>query len=198
MSAEPQPRRWMAALPLLGFALLAGLFLLRLKAGGDSSVLPSPLIGHQAPAFNLAPLPASGRPGLGDADLRQGRTTIVNLFASWCGPCRIEHPNLRSIGENQLLKTMGVRLVGIAYKDEPANAARFLASEGDPYDAIGVDLNGRVGIDWGLTGVPETFIIKGDGTIAFKYTGPITEQALRDTVLPEIEKTFSENEKTPR
>ena len=189
-SDAPKQSRVMAALPLLGFALLAGLFLFRLNTGGDHSILPSPLIGHPAPAFNLPALNGSGRPGLSDADLRQGKTTVINLFASWCGPCRIEHPTLRKISENETLKALGVRLVGVAYKDEPGNALQFLSAEGNPYAAIGMDVKGRAGIDWGLTGVPETFIIRGDGTIAYKYTGPITEQALKEVVLPEIEKTL--------
>jgi cytochrome c biogenesis protein CcmG/thiol:disulfide interchange protein DsbE len=94
------------------------------------------------------------------------------------------------ISANAALKAMGVRLVGINYKDAPANALQLLAADGNPYAAIGDDLNGRVGIDWGATGVPETFIIRGDGTVAFKFTGPITERAFKETVLPEIEKTM--------
>jgi cytochrome c biogenesis protein CcmG/thiol:disulfide interchange protein DsbE len=160
------------------------------RQGRDPSVLPSPLIGRPAPAFNLEALPDSGKPGLSDADLRQGHTTVVNLFASWCGPCRIEHPSLRALADNPLLKANGVSLVGVAYKDEPANALKFLTSEGNPYAAIGVDIKGRAAIDWGLTGVPETFVVRGDGTVAYKYTGPMTEQALREKVLPEIEKTL--------
>jgi cytochrome c biogenesis protein CcmG/thiol:disulfide interchange protein DsbE len=183
-------RRWAAALPLLVFAGMAGFFAWRLFIGHDPSALPSVLIGHPAPAFNLPALAESGKPGLSDADLRKGGVTVVNIFASWCGPCRIEHPNLRKLSENQALAAMGVRLVGVNYKDDPANAMKFLKAEGDPYAAIGVDSSGRVGIDWGLTGVPETFIIRGDGTIAFKYTGPITEEALNQTILPQIEKAL--------
>lgn len=180
---------WKAALPLIAFLSLAGLFVLRLQSG-DHSALPSPLIGHPVPAFTLGPMPGGDRPGLADADLRQGRTTVINFFASWCGPCRIEHPTLMKLSANEALKAMGVRLVAINYKDDPNNALQLLAADGNPYAAIGDDRNGRVGIDWGTTGVPETFIIRGDGTIAFKYTGPITEQALKETVLPEIEKTL--------
>ena len=181
---------WRAALPLIGFLGLAFLFVLRLQSGGDLSVLPSPLIGHPAPAFNLGAVPGGDRPGLSDADLRKGNINVVNFFASWCGPCRIEHPSLKKLAANEALKAMGVRLVGVNYKDEPANALAYLASDGNPYAAIGADLNGRVGIDWGSTGVPETFIVRGDGTIAFKYTGPITERALNEIILPEIEKTL--------
>jgi cytochrome c biogenesis protein CcmG/thiol:disulfide interchange protein DsbE len=184
------PLRWRAALPLIAFLALATLFAMRLQSGVDSSILPSPLIGQQAPAFNLAAIPEGDRPGLSDADLRQGQTTVVNFFASWCGPCRVEHPALKKLAANEALKAMGVRLVAVNYKDEPANARTYLASDGNPYSAIGADLNGRVGIDWGVTGVPETFIIRGDGTVAFKFTGPITERALNDVVLPEIEKTL--------
>lgn len=180
---------WKSALPLLAFLALASLFVLRLQSG-DHSALPSPLIGQPAPAFTLGPLPGGDRPGLSDADLRQGRTTVINFFASWCGPCRLEHPTLMKISANAALKAMGVRLVGINYKDAPANALQLLAADGNPYAAIGDDLNGRVGIDWGATGVPETFIIRGDGTVAFKFTGPITERAFKETVLPEIEKTM--------
>jgi cytochrome c biogenesis protein CcmG/thiol:disulfide interchange protein DsbE len=179
----------MATLPQIAFVGLAGLFVLRLNSG-DPSTLPSALIGQQAPAFNLPPLPAFQKPGLSNTDLRQGNTTVVNFFASWCGPCRIEHPMLTRLSENAALRAMGVRLVGVDYKDDPVNAKGFLAEAGDPYAAVGADSSGRTGIDWGLTGVPETFIIRGDGTIAFKYTGPITEQALNDIVLPEIEKTL--------
>lgn len=183
-------RSWMAALPFLIFAGMAAFFAWRLFLGHDPSVLPSVLIGHQAPAFNLPALPDSGKPGLSDSDLRKGGVTVVNLFASWCGPCRIEHPNLRKLAENEALAAMGVRLVGVNYKDDPANAMQFLSAGGNPYAAIGMDSSGRVGIDWGLTGVPETFIIRGDGTIAFKYTGPITEEALNQTILPQIDKAL--------
>jgi cytochrome c biogenesis protein CcmG, thiol:disulfide interchange protein DsbE len=180
---------WKASLPLIAFLALAGLFVLRLQSG-DHSALPSPLIGQPAPAFKLGPIPGGDRPGLTDADLRQGKTTVINFFASWCGPCRVEHPTLMKISADQTLKAMGVRLVAINYKDDPANALQLLAADGNPYAAIGDDHNGRVGIDWGATGVPETFIIRGDGTVAFKYTGPITERTLKETVLPEIEKTL--------
>ena len=190
IQAKLSPRGgWKSALPLLAFLALAGLFVLRLQSG-DHSALPSPLIGQPAPAFKLGPLPGGDRPGLSDADLRQGKTTVINFFASWCGPCRLEHPILMKISANEALKAMGVRLVGVNYKDAPANALQLLAADGNPYAAIGDDLNGRVGIDWGATGVPETFIVRGDGTVAFKYTGPITERTFKETVLPEIEKTL--------
>ncbi len=187
----PAPKRRLAvALPLLIFVGMAAFLGWRLSLGRDPSIVPSALIGHPAPAFNLPAVPGVDRPGLSDADLRKGGVTVVNIFASWCAPCRMEHPVLRKLAENEALKAMGVRLVGVNYKDDPANAAKFLAEGGDPYAAIGMDSSGRVGIDWGLTGVPETFIVRGDGTIAYKFIGPITEEALDKTVLREIEKAL--------
>jgi cytochrome c biogenesis protein CcmG, thiol:disulfide interchange protein DsbE len=187
--AQDTPRRSrLLFLPLVFFAGLALLFLVRLFAG-DVSLLPSALIGKQVPQFAL---PAVGglaeKPGLTDQDLRQGVVTVLNVFASWCAPCHQEHPLLFALAEDDKLAEEGVRLYGIAYKDAPENIRRFLGQNGDPYARIGLDESGRAGINFGVYGVPETFIIKGDGTIAFKYVGPITEDALRDTILPQIEK----------
>jgi cytochrome c biogenesis protein CcmG/thiol:disulfide interchange protein DsbE len=162
--------------------------LFRLFAG-DASRLPSALIGSKVPAFNLAAVEGlAAKPGLSDADLRQGHVTLVNVFASWCVPCHQEHAVLDLIANDAKLAAEGVSLVGIAYKDEPANTIRFLTQEGDPYGKIGADHSGRTGIDFGVYGVPETFIVKGDGTIAYKFIGPMSEASLHDTVLPEIEK----------
>jgi len=173
-------------LPLTIFAAIAALFLIRLYAG-DASRLPSALIGRPVPKFNLvAVLP--DKPGLSDADLRQGHVTVVNVFASWCLQCREEHGVLTAIANDRALKAEGVSLVGLAYKDDPANTRHFLAEEGDPYAKIGADRNGMTGIDFGVYGVPETFIVRGDGTIAYKFIGPMTEEAWRSTLLPEIEK----------
>jgi cytochrome c biogenesis protein CcmG/thiol:disulfide interchange protein DsbE len=179
----------LAFLPFVIFAGVAILFLVRLYWGGDASQLPSALIGSQVPKFNLAAVEGlADKPGLTDADLRQGHVTLVNVFASWCVPCHQEHPVLALIAKDPKLAAEGVRLVGIAYKDEPANTSRFLAGEGDPYAKIGADRNGMTGIDFGVYGVPETFVVRGDGTIAYKFIGPMSEDALRDVVLPEIEK----------
>ncbi|MCI4678069.1 DsbE family thiol:disulfide interchange protein [Rhodoblastus acidophilus] len=187
----PAPRRGLVlALPLLIFAGMAAFLGWRLYLGRDPSLVPSALIGREAPAFNLPAVPGAGKPGLSDADLRKGGVTVVNIFASWCAPCRLEHPILRELAENQALKAMGVRLVGVNYKDDPANVTKFLSEEGDPYAAIGMDASGRVGIDWGLTGVPETFIVRGDGKIAYKFIGPITQDTLDSTVLPQIAKAL--------
>lgn len=159
-------------LPVLIFAGLAALFFVRLFAG-DPSRVPSALIGRPAPAVTLPPLEglrgADGTPmpGLSPEDLK-GRVTIVNVWASWCGPCRVEHPQLLD-----LAKDGSVRLVGINYKDQTENARRFLGALGNPYVAVGVDSTGRAAIDWGVYGVPETYIIGPDGTIRHKHIGPL-------------------------
>ena len=173
--------------PLLLFAALAGLFLFRLYAG-DASLLPSALIGRQVPDFDLPPVDGLDKRGFSAADLRQGKVTLVNVFASWCVPCHQEHQVLMQLAADPILKRTGASLFGIAYKDDPANVQRFLAENGDPFARIGADRKGRVAIDWGVYGVPETFIIKGDGTIAYRFVGPVSEEAYRQTILPEIEK----------
>jgi cytochrome c biogenesis protein CcmG/thiol:disulfide interchange protein DsbE len=132
-------------------------------------------------------------PGFSTEDLRQGHVTLVNVFASWCAPCHQEHRVLMRLAGDQSLRSRGVRIVGLAYKDESENIRRFLAADGNPFAMIGIDGSGRTGIDFGVYGVPETFIIKGDGTIAYKFIGPMTEEALRDTILPEIAKAENEN-----
>ena len=184
-----QPRRMILVLPLIVFAALAALFLQRLNSG-DPSKLPSPLIGKQAPVFALPALEGAARPALAGTDLRQGHVTLVNVFASWCVPCRDEHPVLLELSRNETLARAGVRLTGLAYKDEPGNSLKVLGEMGNPYAQIGVDLSGRVGIDWGVYGVPETFVVRGDGTIAYKFIGPMTSQDLRSVLIPEIEKAM--------
>jgi cytochrome c biogenesis protein CcmG/thiol:disulfide interchange protein DsbE len=170
-------RRWLVMLPLVLFVALAGLFLVRLFAG-DPSKLPSTLIGRPVPTFTLPPLEgltADGKPvpGLATADLK-GTVTVVNVWASWCAPCRDEHPLLI-----ELAKTPGVRVVGINYKDQPENARRFLGALGNPFAAVGVDTSGRAAIDWGVYGVPESFVIAPDGTIAYKHVGPLSPASLQ-------------------
>jgi cytochrome c biogenesis protein CcmG, thiol:disulfide interchange protein DsbE len=185
---EAPSRSPLAFLPFFLFAGLAILFLVRLFAGNVSR-LPSALIGKQVPHFVLPPVQGiASRPGLSNQDLRQGGVTILNVFASWCGPCHEEQGSLFALAEDDNLASQGVRLFGIDYKDDPEDARRYLGEDGDPYARIGTDRSGRTGIDLGVYGVPETFIVKGDGTIAYKFVGPITEDALRDTILPEIEK----------
>lgn len=187
-SAPAARRKLLVYLPLAAFLALAGLFFVSLRSG-DPSRLPSALIGKQAPPFTLPPLEGFGAAGgLATADLTQGKVTLVNIFASWCLPCRDEHPLLVQIARDPSLAGKGVRLAGIAYKDEPANSAKFLREVGNPYALIGVDKSGRVGIDWGVYGVPETFVVRGDGSIAYKYVGPIDREGLRAKLMPEIEK----------
>ena len=186
---EAKPRRWLALLPLVAFLALATLFLVRLNSG-DPQRLPSPLVGKPAPVFALPALEGSGLTGFSDADLRTGKVTLVNVFASWCVPCRDEHPVLIELTKRPELARAGVRLVGLAYKDEPGNSLKFRKEMGNPYALVGADRSGRVGIDWGVFGVPETFVVKGDGTIAYKFIGPLSPEALRDVLMPQIEKAL--------
>jgi cytochrome c biogenesis protein CcmG/thiol:disulfide interchange protein DsbE len=179
----PKPRRprLIFLLPLGLFVALAAVFLIRLETAGDLEAVPSALVGKPAPDFDLPPLEGVPQPGLKAADLK-GAVTVVNVFASWCGPCRIEHPQLIA-----LAKDGRIRLAGINYKDVPANAVRFLDELGNPYAAIGVDRTGRTAIDWGVYGVPETFIVDAEGIVRYKHIGPIDAAALQSTILPAIE-----------
>jgi len=183
--AAPARRPWLVYLPLAGFALVAGLFLAALF-GGDHSRLPSPLIGKPAPSFSLPSL--DDGPNITDADLRQGHVTLINIFASWCPPCRDEHPVLLRLSKDPAMKAAGVALIGFANKDQPADSRKFLTQNGNPYARVALDLSGRTGIDWGVYGAPETFVVRGDGTIAYKFIGPLSDEAVRDTLAIEIEK----------
>ena len=185
--ADVRPgRAWLAILPLLGFLALAALLYSRLGAG-DASQIPSPLVNKPAPSFKLAAVTGLANvPGLSDADLRKGQVTLVNVFASWCLPCHAEHPVLEKIAADKQLAALGLRVVGLAYKDTDDKTRGFLEKEGNPYSAIGADIDGRTGIDFGVYGVPETFIVRGDGVITYKFIGPMTAETLRKTVLPEI------------
>ena len=168
-------RRWLrlTIVPVLVFAALALLFVIGLK-GRDPSLVPSALLGKPVPQFALPPLEGLGLPGLNSAELRGGKVTVVNVWASWCGPCRVEHPVLM-----ELAKRQDIRLVGINYKDEPENGLRFLRSLGLPYHAVGVDRSGRTAIDWGVYGVPETFVVDVQGIVRFKWVGPISDETVR-------------------
>ena len=161
-------------LPLGFFACLALIFLVRLQSGIDPQAIPSALVGHPAPAFDLPPLDGLDVPGLKRADL-DGRVTIVNVFASWCVPCRQEHPVLAALAK-ELGADGHVRVVGIDYKDLPDNARAFLDEVGNPYAAIGADQKGRAAIDWGVYGVPETFVVGADGVVRHKFIGPLTAE----------------------
>ena len=169
--------RWLPAAPLLAFLAVAALLATRLGAG-DPSLVPSALIGRPVPRFALAPLDGlatRGPPGLSTADLKAGHVTLVNVFASWCAECHDEHGALMSLAHDPTLEEQGVRLAGFVYKDDPGTARAYLDREGNPFDQVGVDPSGRSGVDFGVYGVPETFVIRGDGTIAFKLVGGISE-----------------------
>jgi cytochrome c biogenesis protein CcmG, thiol:disulfide interchange protein DsbE len=192
MSAKAEtalrPRRWLAFLPLAVFICLAALLFLRLSAG-DPSRIPSALIGQPAPPLTLAGL--DGAAGLTDADLRQGHVSLVNVFGSWCEPCHLEHEYLMALAADPSLKAKDVAIYGVAQKDSPENVRRFLGAKGDPYAKVGLDADGRVGIDWGVYGVPETFIVKGDGSIVYKVVGPMTAETLESEVKPQILKAMN-------
>lgn len=182
-------RKLLVALPLILFLALAALFLYRLGAG-DPSRLPSALIGREAPQTNLPPVAGllqGGKPipGIDAADFK-GNVTLVNVWASWCVPCHDEVPQLEA-----LAKDRRIRLVGINYKDQPDNARRFIGRYGNPFAAVGADPNGRAAIEWGVYGVPETFVVGRDGRIAYKLVGPITEQNLKAVLMPVIEKALA-------
>ncbi|HWK46775.1 MAG TPA: DsbE family thiol:disulfide interchange protein [Stellaceae bacterium] len=169
-------RRILTILPIVAFAALAGG--LALGLGTQPDRLPSALIDQPVPVFGLPPLGA--KPGLAQTDLG-GRVILVNFFASWCAPCRLEQPALA-----QLAASGRVPVYGIDYKDKPEDALRWLTSLGDPYGRIGIDRDGRVAIDWGVYGVPETYLIDRAGRVRYRYAGPVTAQILTDEILPRI------------
>jgi len=176
----------LALLPLAifaGFALVAGKMLYDQDVNGlDISAIPSALIGEKAPSLALPALEGSNTPALTDAAIG-GKLTLVNVFASWCVPCRQEHPILKELAKDERLT-----IVGINYKDRNDNALRFLGELGNPYDAIGVDPNGKAAIDWGVYGIPESYLVGTDGTILYKKVGPFDERSLTQDLLPAIEK----------
>lgn len=171
--------------PLAIFSALAIVFAFALRTG-DPSKLPSALIGKAAPAIELPGLDGltdAGRPvgGFTSADLAKGQVSVVNFWASWCVPCVQEHPVLVVLRQRT-----GVRVYGVNYKDQAAAARRFLGRYGNPYFAVGVDGHGRAAIEWGVYGMPETFIVNGDGRIAYKHVGPITPETLEARIIPAI------------
>jgi cytochrome c biogenesis protein CcmG/thiol:disulfide interchange protein DsbE len=177
-SSDTPRRGWFRPLlfaPVALFLVLMLAFVMGL--GRDPKLVPSPLIGNSVPDFALPPV--KGRSlGLSSSDLK-GEVSLVNVFASWCVACREEHPVLMR------LKAQGtVPIHGLNYKDKPDDAARWLDGMGDPYTRTGADIGGRVAIDWGVYGVPETFVVDARGRIAFKQVGPITPETLDGTILP--------------
>ncbi len=171
------------ALPLVALLALVGVFAMSMDR--DPDLIRSVLIDKPAPAFTLPAVEGLDRPGFDTAALK-GQPTLVNVFASWCIPCRDEHPLLTALREET-----GVRLYGINQADAPENARAFLAELGNPYDAVGADTNRRVSIDWGVYGVPETFLVDANGTIVFKHVGPLSPEAIETEVLPALEKLGS-------
>ena len=180
MTEKLRRRGGMALIPILLFLAVSAIFLKGLQ-NDDPSRLPSALVGKPAPDFDLPALEGTGLPGLASADLGGGKPVLVNVWASWCGPCRVEHPVLMALKDRADL-----RLVGINYKDQPDNARRFLASLGQPFSAIGADATGRAAIDWGVYGVPETFLVDPAGIVRFKWTGPLTAEAVKQALDPAI------------
>jgi cytochrome c biogenesis protein CcmG, thiol:disulfide interchange protein DsbE len=182
-------RRAIVLVPLAVFLGLVLLFVIRLNSG-DPSRIPSALIGHPAPQTDLPAVAGLDRngapvPGIEAADFK-GAVTVVNVWASWCVPCHDEAPLLMQLAQDHRL-----RVIGINYKDEPDNARRFLGRYGNPFAAAGADSNGRASIDWGVYGVPETFVVGRDGRIAYKLVGPITPENFNSVLKPEIEKALA-------
>ena len=187
-ASPPQRRSWLVALPLIAFAMLAGLFWFRLGTG-DPSRIPSALIGHPAPQTKLPPLEGlvvNGAQADGlDPAAFIGKVSVVNVWASWCVPCHDEAPLLL-----QLTQDKRIRVVGINYKDSADNARRFLGRYGNPFSAVGTDANGRASIEWGVYGVPETFVVGRNGNIAYKLIGPVTPENIDNVLKAEIEKAL--------
>jgi cytochrome c biogenesis protein CcmG/thiol:disulfide interchange protein DsbE len=179
-------RYGLALVPLLvfiGFAAIAGKMLYDQDVNGrDVSAIPSALLGKRAPSLALPPLEGAHTAALTDAAV-SGKLTLVNVFASWCIPCRQEHPVLKQLAGDSRLT-----IVGINYKDKNDNALRFLGELGNPYKAIGIDPNGKAAIDWGVYGIPESYLIGPDGTILYKKVGPFDERSVTQDLLPVIAK----------
>jgi cytochrome c biogenesis protein CcmG/thiol:disulfide interchange protein DsbE len=184
MSDEPQPgggfRLWMV-MPALGAAAVMAVFMLGLQREDGGRKLPSTLIDKPVPEFELPPLYVDA-PGLSTADLKVPGVKLVNVWASWCVPCRAEHEVLTEIAQS------GITIHGINYKDTEEGALGFLEELGDPFTLIGADTKGRVAIDWGVYGIPETFVIDGQGRIVYKQIGPILRKDIEGKIMPAIEK----------
>ena len=187
-SAKVGRRRIAVLVPLGVFLALVLLFLFSLYSG-DPSLIPSALIGHPAPQTNLPAVAGLERdgapvPGIDPANFK-GAVTVVNVWASWCVPCHEEAPLLTELGKDKRLQ-----IVGINYKDAPENARRFLGRYGNPFGFVGVDGNGRAAIEWGVYGVPETFVVGREGTIVYKMVGPVTAENIDSVLKVEIEKAL--------
>lgn len=179
-----------AALPLLIFAGLAAIFWSQLDSGRNIGEIPSALIGTKAPSLDLQPLEGATfkgapMPALNDAAIR-GKLTLVNVWASWCLPCREENPIIL-----ELAKDPRLTVVGINYKDQTDNALRFLGELGNPFSAVGIDPRGKAAIDWGVYGIPESYLVDAKGIIVYKRVGPFDEKSLKEGLYPAIEKAVA-------
>ena len=177
--------RWLMVLPVVLFAGLAAMFYVGMYREGAGE-LRSVLIGHQAPLLPTTGLP--GIPLLSDTDLRTGKITVLNFWASWCPPCRAEHPVLLAMADR------GIRVAGVNMMDDDAKAIAYLARDGNPFIGIATDPNGRNRVEWGVTAPPETFIIAGDGTILFRFVGPLVGTDYETRFVPELEKALAAQE----
>ena len=182
---ERRPHRLIALVPLAIFLLLAGIFFTQLLSGRDTSTVPSALIGETAPETRLPAIPGLGVPALDSANFA-GKVTLVNVWASWCAPCREEHPVLMALAADKRFE-----LAGLNYKDDPEKARKFLGELGNPFAAAGADENGRAAINWGVYGVPETFLVGLDGRILYKHVGPLDPQSVQTQLMPEIDKALA-------
>ena len=172
--AKVSPLMILPPLIFAGFVGFAAIGMFR----EDPNSLPSTREGKQAPALTMSAF--GEKPGFDDATLRDGEVKLVNFWASWCAPCRAEHPCLEALSEE------GIPVYGINYKDKFSNASAFLAELGDPYTGIGHDEPGRTGIDWGVYGVPETYVIAGDGTVILRFAGPVTQRVIAEKIRPAL------------
>jgi cytochrome c biogenesis protein CcmG/thiol:disulfide interchange protein DsbE len=176
-------RRLLFLLPLLTLVLMTGFFAWSLLAGRNPASIGSPMIGRPAPRLD-APALASGEPALNDAMLRTGKPVLVNFFASWCAPCLAEHPLFMRLRDRE-----GATIIGVAWKNKREDAAAWLKRLGNPFKTAGLDLEGKTGLDWGLSGVPETYAVDGNGIVRLHFRGPLTERDLTDSILPFLKGT---------
>ncbi|WP_337267806.1 DsbE family thiol:disulfide interchange protein [Oryzifoliimicrobium ureilyticus] len=194
-SPNRSSRRLLVLLPLLIFAGIAGVAAKMLYDqdvhGRNAAEIPSALLGQKAPSLNLPPLAGADLPALTDGFVR-GKLTLVNVFASWCIPCRQEHPILKELAKDNRLT-----IVAINYKDKPEAALGFLGELGNPFKAIGVDPNGQAAIDWGVYGVPESYLVSPEGTILYKRVGPFDDISLKEGLFPAVEKALADEKQQP-
>jgi cytochrome c biogenesis protein CcmG/thiol:disulfide interchange protein DsbE len=171
-------RRLLYLLPLLTLALMAGFFAWSLLIGRDPAAIGSVVVGRPAPPLNIPAL-QEGQPPLSDALFKSGKPVLVNFFASWCAPCLAEHPLFTRLKDRE-----GAAIIGIAWKNKREEALAWLKRLGNPFQTAGLDLEGKAGLDWGLSGVPETYAIDGNGIVRLHFRGPLTERDLTETVIP--------------